>query len=161
MMRPGHFRGDLSLLRQGIRVAAGFGFHSVEGLVSVVELLEHSVYEAHSLTIGPSGFSFVLLNPPLRMGAFSAVRLFWNGAAVPADAAFIRPGGTTTAIPFSAVRRETPVTIPIGRRTVFLARPESRSPGRQRVRLELQSVAIPPLVWFEFADVAREEPPGP
>jgi hypothetical protein len=154
-MRLGRWFGDLSLVRQGVQVAVGFGLHSIEGLIDVAELLEHSVYEPQTLRRTPTGFVFTLMNPPLRMGAFSSVRLFWNGQLVD-------PGQASIALPHSPVRalgsigpRE-PVTLPVGRRFHFIVQADPVPRGRQRLRLELQSVAIPPLVWFEFDDELRE-----
>ena len=154
VVRAARLRGDLSLVAQGIEVAAGFGVRSLEGLVSVAELLEHSVYEPASLHTVPGGVSFVLRNPPLRMGAFSALRLLWNGSPVP-------PGACTVLAPpearprrFSEIDRSAPITLPIGRRSRFFAGVVPGE-GSQRVRLELQSVAIPPKVWLEFSDEVR------
>jgi hypothetical protein len=153
-LRAGRFRGDLSLLAQGFEVAVTLGVRSLEGLVRVAELLEHSVYEPHSLTKTPNGLSFVLRNPPLRMGAFSAVRLFCNGTAIPAGNVSLAPG-RGNPVGLDRVDREHPVTLPVGERTVFTVRGGFPEKGRIAIRLELQSVAIPPLVWFEFSDELR------
>jgi hypothetical protein len=63
---------DLSLLRQGIRIGWEFGIQSIAELARVGELVERSVYEPSSLATAPGGIRFTLLNPPLRMGAFSS-----------------------------------------------------------------------------------------
>lgn len=160
-MRTARLRGDLSLLRQGVDVAIGFGVRSLGGLVSVAELLESSVYERGSLTATPSGFSFTFLNPPLRMGAFSALRLSWNGARVPPEDAQVRTTGSAQPRSFASVDRAHPFVLPVGARTHFEVHLPRAEPGTQRVRLELESVAIPPLVWFEFAEVARSPGAAP
>jgi len=154
-MRNARFRGDLSLAHEGLQVVLGFGVGSLHGLLGVAELLERSVYEPASLRRTPDGFEFTLLNPPLRMGAFRSARLLWNGVAVAPDRVAVRPGLAATWIPFSAIDAAHPVDLPVGERNVFRAHPEPAPAGRQRVRLELHSVAIPPMVWFEFADEAR------
>ncbi len=154
-MRSGRLRGDLALLRQGARIAVGFGFRSLGGLVDVAELLEQSVYEPRSLARTPEGFGFTLLNPPLRMGAFSSVRLRWNGTVVdPAHATLALPEGPPRSL--ASIGPMVPVTLPVGRRTLFAVEAREVARGRHQVRLELQSVAVPPRVWFEFADELRE-----
>jgi len=158
-MPCGKLRCDLSLLRQGVSVAVGFGFRSLEGLVDVAQLVEQSVYEPRSLTRTPSGFGFTLLNPPLRMGAFSSVRLLWNGVAVdPQRAALCLPGSVPVRL--SSVGLTDPVTLPVGRRTRFTVEAEEVARGRHQLRLELQSIAVPPRIWLEFSDEMRP-PLGP
>jgi hypothetical protein len=49
------------------------------------------------------------------------------------------------------------VTLPIGRRTLFTLGGVDRTARKRHVRLELISVAIPPLVWYEFVDELRPE----
>jgi hypothetical protein len=154
-MRFGRLRGDLALAREGVEVAVGFGARSLEGLVDVAELLEHSVYEPQSLRRTPEGFGFVLLNPPLRMGAFSSVRLLWDGTPVASGhGAILLPDAPPR--PLESIVRGDPVTLPVGRRTRFTVRAEDVANGRHHVRLELQSIAVPPLVWFEFSDELRD-----
>ena len=158
-MRTGRIVGDLALLEQGVEVAVGFGLRSLEGLVDVAELLEQSVYEPRSLRRTPAGFQFTLLNPPLRMGAFSSVRLIWNGAAIGAtDVTIALPGEPPRGL--DSIAPEHPVTLPVGRRTRFAVVSGNVPSGRQQLRLELQSVAVPPKVWFEFSDEIREPDGG-
>jgi hypothetical protein len=150
-VRTGRLRGDLALLTQGVEVAVGFGVRSLEGLVDVAELLEHSVYEPKSLRRTSRGFAFTLLNPPLRMGAFSSIRVLWNDVAVdPNCVALSLPGGVRRDL--RSVGRDTPVTLPVGQRAHLEVTADRVDRGRHRLRLELQSVAVPPLVWFEFSD---------
>jgi hypothetical protein len=152
-MPASHLRVDLSILRQGLSVGWEFGLRSLEDLGAFAELLQHSVYETGSLTRVPGGVGFVLLNPPLRMGAFSAIRIFLNGQRHPDDCVWIHPGNVAQAISLTELGPETPVVIPVGLRTRFLLAGNAPIPaGHHEVRLELQSVAIPPLVWFEFSD---------
>jgi hypothetical protein len=156
-MTRGLFRTDLGLVDQGIELGLDFGIHSVVELARLGELLLHSVYERGSLRLDGGQAVFTLRNPPLRMGAFSRVRLFWDGAEVPAAAVSIAPAlGTPRAL--AEVDREHPVTIPVGERTRFRLGPVPSDAHRHVVRLELQSVAIPPTVWFEFSDVLGAEP---
>ncbi len=156
-MPPGHLRTDLSLLRQGASLAREFGFRSLEGLTRIAELIERSVYEPRSLTRTAEGVVFTLLNPPLRMGAFERLSVLWDGRPVP-------PGSVTLALPGAGGRRScaeisraAPVTIPVGQRTTVHLALEPPAAGPHHVRLELRSVAIPPLVWFEFSDSLSEE----
>ncbi|MCI4340260.1 MAG: hypothetical protein L3J73_03210 [Thermoplasmata archaeon] len=159
-MRTGRLFGDLSLLEQGVEVAAGFGLRSIEGLVDVAELLEQSVYEPRSLRRTPTGFGFTLLNPPLRMGAFSSLKLIWNGTAVDAsEASIILPDAAPRS--FGSIDRSNPVSVPVGRRSRFEVASETVVDGRHHLRLELQSVAVPPLVWFEFSDELRAPDAAP
>ena len=154
-MRGAWFRGDLSLLRQGVGVAVAFGFRSLEGLVSVAELLEKAVYEPRSLRRTSTGIAFTILNPPLRMGAFRSARLLWDGADLPPRTALLRTGASPDPVFFDSIDTAHPIEIPVGARTVVELRVPSVAAGRHRVRLELRSVAIPPLVWFEFSDELR------
>lgn len=158
-MRFARLRADLSLLREGTDVAVGFGLRSLEGLGGVAEFLEHAVYEPRSLRASGDRLQFTLRNPPLRMGAFRSIRVSFDGRwAAPSDA-WVHPGGAPGPIPLDRVDRDHPVTIPIGVRTQFIARGVDRTPRKTRVRLELLSVAIPPLVWYEFVDEIRTEAP--
>jgi hypothetical protein len=155
----GRLRGDLALLTQGVEVAVGFGVRSLEGLADVAELLEHSVYEPRSLRRTSLGFAFTLLNPPLRMGAFSSIRLLWNDAVVDPDrVALSLPGGVRRTL--ASIGRDAPVTLPVGQRAHLEVTANSVQTGRPHLRLELQSVAVPPLVWFEFSDDLNESGPG-
>lgn len=151
-----HLRIDLDLVRQGVSLGAQFGLKSLELLGSFAELIERSVYEPESLRRTPDGFGFVLRNPPLRMGAFSALRLFVDGERVAPEGAFVHPGGRDAPIAFAAISAADPVEIPIGRRTYIAARRPSIRDGKHQLRLEFQSVAIPPPVWFEFEDTLRD-----
>ena len=154
-MRSARLRGDLSLLRQGIEVAVGFGVRSLEGLVSTAELLESSVYEAGSLRRTPGGLSFTLLNPPLRMGAFRGAAVLWNGVQVPSGSVTLRFADGSPDRRLDGIDREHPVVLPVGIRTVVELDGVAPVEGAQRVRLELHSLAIPPRVWLEFTDSVR------
>ncbi|MCI4330329.1 MAG: hypothetical protein L3K19_00575 [Thermoplasmata archaeon] len=150
-------RADLSLLDQGISLGIGYGFHAVVELARLGELLLHSVYEPGSLRIEGGRAAFTLRNPPLRMGAFSAVRVLWDGTEIPAGQVTVVPDGLPPR-PSAEVDRDRPLTIPVGARCEFLLHPTAGDSHRHRIRLELQSIAIPPKVWFEFSDVLL---PGP
>ncbi len=158
-MASGHFRMDLAVVRQGLDVLFGFGLRPLEEMVTVAELLEHSVYEHGSLACDGPRATFVLLNPPLRMGAFHSATLLWDGAPVPSQGVRVRPGGSAETRAFSDLTRERPVTLPIGERTRFWVEGVPLDPGAHRVRLELFSVAIPPRVWFEFTDRLAPDTP--
>jgi len=151
-MPRGHLRMDLSVVRQGLHLAREFGLRPLEELARVAELVEHSVYEAGSLRSGEDEIRFTLLNPPLRMGAFSRIGLAWDGVPIPPDRAWIRLPGAPGPSALSLVTVSSPVTIPIGERTEFGFSIAPVPAGAHAVRLELQSVAVPPLVWFDFTD---------
>jgi hypothetical protein len=159
-VRSGRLRGDLSLLRQGVQVAVGFGFRSLEGLADVAELVEQSVYEPRSLGRTADGFGFTLLNPPLRMGAFSSLRLRWDQRPIDPRSATISLAGDAPRS-LASIDPTSPVTLPVGRRTRFTVAIGQVARGRHHVRLELQSVAVPPKVWFEFSDELREPEEAP
>jgi hypothetical protein len=154
-MGSSHLRVDLVVIAQGIRLAMEFGWRPLEEMALVAELLEHSVYRHGSLRSEGDRWSFELLNPPLRMGAFSRLELFLDGARVP-------PEAVEVAVPPAAARRldtidpEHPFELPVGRRSGFTVRTPPPARGTHRVRLELVSVAIPPTVLFEFTDHLQE-----
>jgi hypothetical protein len=148
---------NLSLLGQGARLGFDFGPRSLEQLTRVAEFLEQIVYERRSLRRTNDGVAFTLLNPPLRMGAFSEVRLFFDHIQIPNDRAWVAPAAQKEEIPLGAVDRSRPVALGVGRRNRFrIALPQPPFPGtHHHVRLEMRSVAIPPLVWFQFSDALR------
>lgn len=159
-MGHSHLRLDLAVLRQGLHLALDFGLQPVEELARIAELLEHSVYESGSLGSNGREVTFTLLNPPLRTGAFDAARIFWDGASTPVVGAWAA-GPEEGPRPLETVRRDSPLVVPVGRRTRFgFPQRGLAASGTRKVRLELHSVAIPPLVWFEFSDRLREDPPG-
>jgi hypothetical protein len=147
----------LSVVRQGLTLGAEFGPETVEALLWVAETVEESVYEPASLAEVEEGLSFALANPPLRTGAFSAVRVRLNGVA--SDPALValrtRAGGPWRRA--DSISAETPIELRPGERIEVTVRTEP-DPGRSpvRVRLELECPAIPPLVWLEFEEVPRE-----
>lgn len=152
---------DLSLLRQAISIAREGGLSSLEELARLGAFLEKAFYVADSLRSHPDHIEFEIENPPLRMGAFRAARLLWDGESVPPERCVIAPGRDGPR-PFSEVSELQPLTIPSGRRTTIMAAIACPSESRHTVRLELQSIAIPPVVWLEFYDRARAvEAPRP
>ncbi len=161
VVRFARFRADLSLLREGVDVAVGFGVRSLEGLGGVAEFLEHAVYEPRSFRAIDQGVTFTLRNPPLRMGAFGSIRVGVDGVWTPPSQVSVHPGDAPAPIPLDQVDRDRPVTLPIGLRTAFVLRGVDPTPRRARVRLELLSVAIPPLVWYEFEDELRAASSAP
>lgn len=154
-MPHGPVRTDLGLLDQGIEVGLQYGVHSLVELARMAEMLLHSVYEPGSLRREDGRATFTLRNPPLRMGAFRAIELFWDGVPVPPGSVTIASSGEPPR-PLEGVDREHPVTIPVGRRTVVRMGAVEADAHPHVVRLELHSVAIPPTVWYEFRDVLHE-----
>lgn len=147
----------LSLLRQGFSLEREFGSHSLESLLRIAETVEESVYEAGSLSRTATGFRFALANPPLRVGAFGAIGLSLNGIAIDRSAVRFRGGPDDPWRQADGLDRAHPLLLAPGRRTEIEADVEpSRLLGTLSVRLELESVAIPPKVWFAFRDALRE-----
>ena len=143
----------LSLVRQGIALEVGFGTRSLEALVDLAETVEQSVYAAGSLVRTETGLAFLLANPPLRVGAFRALRASVNAQVVAPDRLRFRPGAGTAWRTAATLGPERPLLLEPGRATELdLGGVEVPPSGRARVRLELESVAIPPLVWVEFDD---------
>jgi hypothetical protein len=157
----GHHLGTaLSLVRQGLTVGREFGVHSLEALLWVAETVEESVYAPRSLVRTHEGLAFVLSNPPLRMGAFSSLRLLLDGVEVPPGEVRFRSGADRPWRTAAEVSRLTPLELRPGEPTeVTIGRAPAEGPRAVTIRLELQSVAIPPLVWFEFTEVPRLEVP--
>lgn len=151
-VRTFHLRADLGLVRQGLRLALAFGVRPLEEMVRVAELIESSVYDHGSLNSDGRAVRFRLLNPPLRMGAFSRLALRWDGVLIPPSDATVASADGGPPRRFDGISLARPATIPIGRRTEIAFVTERHEPGVHRVRLELESVAIPPMVWLEFAD---------
>lgn len=153
-----HLGAALSLVRQGLTVGREFGVHSLEALLWVAETVEESVYAPRSLVRSGDGLSFVLANPPLRMGAFSSLRLWLDGVEVPSGDARVRSGAAQPWRTAADISRLAPLDLRPGEPTSVMI--DRALPGAERpvtVRLELQSVAIPPVVWFEFTEVPRTE----
>jgi hypothetical protein len=150
-VRQLRFTSLLSLVRQGIALEVGYGTHSLEALVSVAETIEEGVYARGSLRRTPTGLSFRLANPPLRVGAFGRLGVSVNGRAV--DPAHVRcrfgEGGPWRDA--GTVRVSEPLELAPGRPTELDLDVDVPN-ERVTVRIELESVAIPPLVWVEFSD---------
>lgn len=151
----------LSLLRQAFSLETEFGTRSIEALLWIAETVEESVYEAGSLACSSEGIVFNLVNPPLRVGAFGAVRLQVDGAPVDPSRLRLRSGPGTPWTTADRITPDSPWLLVPGGRTEFAADGPAPRIGRAvRLRLEWESLAIPPLVWFEFSDVARPGGPG-
>ena len=145
-------RQDLGLVRDGLSVGWEFGAHSLAELTRIAEFLEHCVYEPGSLSAATGGARFVLRNPPLRMGAFSAIRVQWDGRAIPGDCATVQTGDDAEPRRLSEITALDPITFGFGRRTTFRLTMPSPTAGEHHIRVEWQSVAVPPLVWLEFRE---------
>ncbi|MCI4322021.1 MAG: hypothetical protein L3K18_03285 [Thermoplasmata archaeon] len=160
-MRGRHLGSDLALVADGLRIGKQYGFHSLEVMAVIAWYLERSIYERGSLRSIPGGIAFDLRNPPLRMGAFRAASLAWDGDLVPPSACTVHPSDRVEPIPFDSVSADSPLELRPGIRIEFTAAVGAPSPGPHSVRLELRSLAIPPIVWFEVMDhVKVPEAPG-
>jgi hypothetical protein len=156
-----HLTSVLRLAGEAIGVGWEFGFESLEALAWVAQTVESSVYVPHSLRRTGTGFRFALANPPLRVGAFSSVRMLVDGAAASPDRVRVRtvPVGPWRAT--STIGAEQPLELQSGSGTEFdVDWPVPLGTRALTVRLELTNVAIPPLVWLEFQETL-EEPSAP
>ncbi|MFY9716559.1 MAG: hypothetical protein WAK40_01290 [Thermoplasmata archaeon] len=143
----------LSVARQGIELGIEYGPHAVEALLWIAETVEESVYRAGSLHRNADGIGFTLENPPLRSGAFAAVRLLWNGVPVDPARLTIRTGAAGSGRVAGTLSRDAPIDLVAGDPIeLFAAVPEVTVGDSATVRLELECPAIPPLVWIEFRD---------
>lgn len=134
--------------------------HSLEALLWIAETVEESVYARGSLRRVGNGLSFVLSNPPLRMGAFSAMRVRLNGGEVPPGSIRVRHGESPWRTAAS-IDRNAPLELRPGEPTEVAIDGTSVEEGQPvSVRFELQSIAIPPLVWLEFTEMPRHEVPA-
>jgi hypothetical protein len=146
---------DFSLLRQGLSIEHEFGPAALAELVRVARFLEQAFYEPASLVRTERGVAFTLLNPPLRVGAFGTARLLFDGVPLPRERCSFLPSGLEVSRRFSEVDRARPLILSPGRSVRFEMELEPPKPGRHEVRLELKSIAIPPLVWIEIYDTVR------
>ena len=151
----------LSLLKQGFELDVTFGTRSLESLLRIAEIVEESVYVPGSLSETERGLRFVLANPPLRVGAFRTVRVLVNGQSAPPSAVRFRCGTDGPWRPATSLTRTEPVELLPGRPTEFEVDLRPVPVGEVRVRLELENVAIPPLVWFEIRERIRAKPEAP
>jgi hypothetical protein len=146
----------LSVVRQGIELGIEYGPHAVEALLWIAETVEESVYRAGSLRGDANGIRFTFENPPLRSGAFAAVRLRWNGLPVDPALLKIRSGADGSWREASTLSREAPVALVAGEPIEVSAGVRGSRVGESgTVRLELDCPAIPPLVWIEFRDTVH------
>jgi len=140
-----------SLLGQGLLIGRTFGTRSVAGLLRAAELLQQNLVEPGSGTVGPEGLEFLLRNPPLRPGAFYALRASLDTVPVPPELSFIGPAAGGPGRSFAEISREDPVGLESGVRQRVRLRPGTpMGPGAHTVRLELINVAIPLTSWLEF-----------
>ncbi|HKN06199.1 MAG TPA: hypothetical protein VJ021_01150 [Thermoplasmata archaeon] len=148
----------LSLVRQGLSVGREFGMHSLEALLWVAETVEESVYVPRSLVRNAEGLSFMLANPPLRVGAFSSLRFWVDRVEVPSARVRLGTGSPRAWRTAAEISGAAPLELRPGEPTEVALDQVSTGVEREvTVRLELQSVAIPPLVWFEFTEAPRTE----
>ena len=152
---------DFGLLRDGLQIGRRYGFRSLEELARIALFMESAIYEPKSLQSVPGGVRFALRNPPLRMGAFSGLSLLWDGVPVPPNACSVRPAAAGVPVRFSDVGPAAPVVLPVGERVEFRAEMAPPTPGPHTAFLELQSLAIPPKVWFRVTDQVRASEEAP
>lgn len=151
---PCHQLGSLvSLLRQGIALEVGFGSRSLEAFLWVAEAIEEGVVAPESLSESNGTLAFELTNPPLRVGAFRSVRATVDGRAVSSEQLRFRPGPGHPWRLARSVSLEGPLEMAPGRTIEFaIDGSGARAGAKTTVRLEFESVAIPPLVWVEFSE---------
>jgi hypothetical protein len=143
----------ISLLRQGLTLGVQFGTQSVEALLWVAQTIEEGVYVAHSLTRSSTGITFALDNPPLRVGAFTALTVLVEGAPVPGDRVRLRRGEGSPWRTAASIGPSVPFDLAPGDPTEFdLVGTFGRPGAKLTVRLELHNPAVPPRVWLEFTE---------
>ncbi|MCI4372518.1 MAG: hypothetical protein L3K02_02585 [Thermoplasmata archaeon] len=156
-MSAHRFGSLLRLIGEAIHLEVDFGSHSVEALAWIAETVNASVYVPDSLTRTPTGFRFSLANPPLRIGAFSGLRLRVEGTVVPPEVVRVRLGDGRPWRTSSELGPDRSLDLEAGNGIELEADwPLPPTPGPVTIRLELQSVAIPPLVWLELQETPRE-----
>lgn len=161
-MSSRHAGALFALLRQGLTLGVDYGTHSLEALLAVAETVEENVYAIDSFRRTGEGIEFALDNPPLRVGAFGAIRLAVDGTFVPPERVRWRAGEGREWRTADSVGPATPLWWAPGDRTEFAVLGTFGVDGRpSTVRLELRSTAIPPLVWFEFTETLEEKAPPP
>jgi hypothetical protein len=154
--------GTLSLLRQGLTLGVDYGTHTLGALLAVAETVEQAVYEPGSLRSIPGGLAFALENPPLRVGAFAEVRVLIGGVPVAPERLRLRKRPATAWRTAAEITAASPYEWRPGEATEFEAAAPAPGPGeRVHVRLELRSLAVPPLVWCEIREVPTAEGPAP
>ncbi|MEM0129505.1 MAG: hypothetical protein QXG65_05035 [Thermoplasmata archaeon] len=159
-MGEGRLHRLIALAREGVEVERAFGAGALVGLVRMAETIEHAIYRRGSLRAGSDGLTFVLDNPPLRAGAFLAIRAAVDGVPIPAGGIRLRVGRTGPWRTATTVDRAHPMRILPGETVaVGLAVGPVPAGAHRTVRLELDPVAIPPRVWLEFSDAVG--PAGP
>ncbi len=155
-MRSHRWSALLSLVRQAIALEVDYGGRSIEALLWVAETIEEAVYVPGSLAVRDGTLTFALANPPLRVGAFVAVRLRVDGRPVAPERLRFRAEEGRPWRTAAEVGAETPLELAPGRPVLFSAEGIGTiTTHRPALRLELESLAIPPLVWVEFEDDVR------
>lgn len=146
----------LGLARQGIGIGLEFGPHALEAMVWVGLAVERAVYQPDSFVRTSRGLQFTLANPPLRAGAFSGLRVGLDGRTPAAEGVRWRDVSAARWRDATGITPGEPLHFRPGEPLVFdVTSPPVEAPRPVAVRLEFQSVAIPPLVWFEFTDTPR------
>ena len=149
----------LRLATEAVGLGWDFGLETLEALAWVARTVQASVYISDSLVRTDKGFRFALANPPLRIGAFSSLRVLVEGVPIPPEQVRVR---LTPAGPWkvsSEFGTEHPLELQAGSGIEFDTDwPIEAKSGPVRIRLELQNIAIPPLVWMEFRETPREIP---
>jgi hypothetical protein len=142
------------------RLEADFGHQSIQALLWVASTIQAGVYVPGSLVRTSDGFRFALSNPPLRIGAFSSVRVLLDGRPVPPGAVRLRTQDGAPWRTAAEVSGTEPLVLETGRGSQYeVAVPGASGSRPITVRLEFQNVAIPPLVWLEFRETPREAGP--
>lgn len=161
-MRARAFLFDLELAREGMLIGWDYGRRPLVELARTAEYIERSVYRKGSLRREANRVIFELRNAPLRQGAFGRVRLFLDGAPVDPERATIHPRDAPAPRTLAEIRPEAPVVLRPGVEVrLEIGTGPVRTVGTEvTVRMELESVAIPPLVWLEFRDRLRPEAEG-
>jgi hypothetical protein len=147
------------LAGEAIHVEFEFGTQTLQTLARIAQAVEESVYVKGSLVRTPTGLGFRLANPPLRIGAFSQIRVFLNGTPIAGPQTHLRVGPDGPWRSADTVSATAPLELQAGT-SMDIALDGPVPDGPLTLRLELQNVAIRPLVWCELRESAREMESG-
>ena len=142
-------RLPVELLSDGLTLSWDFGLASLTELARTATLAGLNVLESGSVRAEEGGVVFTLRNPPLRIGASRAVRVFWDREPLDPQRVRVEVRGQPPGTRLSAVSGATPLTIPVGLRTDFHLEGAASAEGKHRLRLELDPIAIPPMLFWE------------
>jgi hypothetical protein len=160
-MRTSTLQLGAELAKEGLVVGWHFGSRSIAGLVRIAEYIERSVLLEGSFRRTATGFRFILLNPPLRLGAFVGAELVLDGTPLDGTEVTVRSEERPEPRTLASIAPAEPIHLLPGVPVEFSVRTSAPlDDAIHTVRLNLENAAIPPRVWFEFRERLTGSP-GP